>query len=295
MAKSALHRGKTGMLTMVAMAADALGRTLAEDFRRTFGSVNLEHAERLDAISRVALECIGRSDALYHSVEHTFLVTLVGRDILHGRMLTERIEPEDYAHLIVACLLHDIGYVRGVLRGDGENSFIVNKEGKAVSLARGASDAALTPYHVERSKIFARERLARSAALDAERVARAIEFTRFPCNRVPNGTDEEREGRLVQAADLIGQLGDPLYPKKANALFQEFEEVGVNRELGYETPADLVERYPDFYWNGVSPHLTEAISYLNVTTRGRQWVANLHSHVFCAEHHYALMGPQRCE
>jgi hypothetical protein len=69
------------MLTMVAMAADALGRTLAEDFRRTFGSANFEHAERLDAISRVALECIGRSDALYHNVEHTLLVTLVGLDI----------------------------------------------------------------------------------------------------------------------------------------------------------------------------------------------------------------------
>src|SRR3954447_23967104 len=125
-------RGLDNMLTMVAMAADALGRTLAKDFRRTFGSVNLEHAERLDAISRVALECLGRSDALYHSVEHTLLVTLVARDILHGRMLTERIEPDDYAHLIVACLLHDIGYVRGVLRGDGKNSFIVNEEGKTV-------------------------------------------------------------------------------------------------------------------------------------------------------------------
>jgi len=74
-------RGLDKMLTMVAMAADALGRTLAEDFRRTFGSANFEHAERLDAISRVALECIGRSDALYHNVEHTLLVTLVGLDI----------------------------------------------------------------------------------------------------------------------------------------------------------------------------------------------------------------------
>src|SRR4051794_30746584 len=34
-----------------------------------------EHAERLDAISRVALECLGKSDALYHNVEHTLLVT----------------------------------------------------------------------------------------------------------------------------------------------------------------------------------------------------------------------------
>jgi len=102
-----------------------------------------------------------------------------------------------------------------------------------------------------------------------------------------------REGRLVQAADLIGQLGDPLYLKKANALFYEFEEIGLNRQLGYASPADLVERYPDFYWNGVSPHLKEAVAYLNVTAAGRQWIANLHSHVFCAEHAFALMGPQR--
>ena len=32
---------------------------------------------------------------------------------------------------------------------------------------------------------------------------------------------------------------------------------------------------------------------LNVTVAGRQWIANLHSHVFCAEHAFALMGPQR--
>jgi len=134
------------MMNMVAMTADALGRLLAEDFKRTFGSVHQEHAERLDAISRVALECLGKSDALYHNVEHTLLVTLVGLDILRGRMLTERLEPDDYAHLVVACLLHDIGYVRGLLRGDGGNSFVVDASGRRVTLPRGASDAALAPY-----------------------------------------------------------------------------------------------------------------------------------------------------
>jgi len=50
------------------------------------------------------MECLGRTDALYHNLEHTMLVTLVGRDILRGRTLTERIEATDYDHLIVACL-----------------------------------------------------------------------------------------------------------------------------------------------------------------------------------------------
>src|SRR5919206_1505760 len=160
------------MINMVAMVADALGRLLARDFKRTFGSAHLEHAERLDAIARVALECIGKSDALYHNIEHTLLVTLVGLDILRGRMLTERIEPDDYDHLIVACLLHDIGYVRGVLKGDTETAYVVDESGRTVTLPRGASDAALAPYHVDRSKMFVRDRLGRSPLIDAERVAR---------------------------------------------------------------------------------------------------------------------------
>jgi hypothetical protein len=281
------------MMTVPAMVADELGKRLAEDFRRLFGTSHLDEAERLDSIARVALECLGKSDALYHNVEHTFLVTLVGRDILHGRILTERIEPQDYSHLIIACLLHDIGYVRGILKGDSNDRFVVDENGRTVALERGASDAALTPYHVDRSKIFVMERLGPSPTLDAQRVARAVEFTRFPTSRPLLETPEDREGRLVQAADLIGQLGDPLYLKKANALFYEFEEIGLNSQLGYSSPADMVERYPDFYWNSVSPHLKEAIAYLNVTVAGRQWIANLHSHVFCAEHAFGLMGPQR--
>src|SRR3954470_8499128 len=154
------------MINMVAMTADALGRLLHEDFKRTFGSAHQEHAERLDAISRVALECLGKSDALYHTVEHTLLVTLVGRDILRGRVLTERLEPDDYAHLIVACLLHDIGYVRGILQGDRDGIYVVDASGRRVTLPRGASDAALAPYHVERSKIFVGERLGPSPTLD---------------------------------------------------------------------------------------------------------------------------------
>jgi hypothetical protein len=281
------------MMTIPAIAADELGKHLANDFRRLFGSSHQDEAERIDGIARIALECLGKSDALYHNVEHTFLVTLAGQDVLRGRMLTERLEPEDYSHLIVACLLHDIGYVRGILKGDGKDRFVVDAEGRTVTLERGASDAALAPYHVDRSKIFVMERLGKSPTLDAERITRAVELTRFPACRSADDVPEDREGRLVQAADLIGQLGDPLYLKKANALFYEFQEIGLNRQLGYASPADLVERYPDFYWNSVSPHLEEAVGYLNVTAAGRQWIANLHSHVFCAEHSFGLMGPQR--
>ena len=280
------------MDTIAAVAAKKLSKLLAKDFREIFGSAQSDEAERLGALARTTIECIARSDALYHNFEHTVLVTIVGRDILRGRTLSSRIEPEDYVHLIVACLLHDIGFVRGVLSGDTKTEFVIDRSGKTVTLPRGASDASLAPYHVDRSKLFVYERLGDTPTIDASRVAAAIELTRFPPS--PNSDSDETglEPRLVQSADLIGQLGDPLYPKKANALFYEFEELGRNRQLGYASPADLVEKFPGFYWNTVSAHLEEGMKYLSLTASGRQWIANLHNHIFSAEHFNWLMGPQ---
>jgi hypothetical protein len=241
----------------------------------------------------LSLECIGNSDALYHNVEHTMLVTLVGYDIMKGRALLTHTTPGDYSHLLVACLLHDIGYVRGILKGDGIDGYVIDGRGNKINVPRGSSDAALLQHHVDRSKLFVMDRLSNHDHLDAERIARAIEFTRFPASTIEPDDDGNEEGSLVRAADLIGQLGDPQYLRKANALYYEFEEVGLNRQLGYESPADLTELYPQFYWKTVSPHVQTAIRYLNVTSSGRQWIANLYSNVFRAERDLSLTGPER--
>ena len=126
------------------------------------------------------------------------------------------------------------------------------------------------------------ERIATSDVLDAARIARAIEFTRFPTFAEADDEGNE-EGSLLRAADLIGQLGDPHYLRKANALYYEFDELGMSKQLGYASPADLVDLYPQFYQNNVSPHIQSAIRYLNVTSSGRQWIANLDSNLFRAE------------
>ena len=280
------------MKTITAIAAQKLGKFIAKDFRSLFGAAQNDKAERLGLFARSTIECLARSDALYHNYEHTLQVTIVGREILAGMTLTKRIEPDDYSHLIIACLLHDIGYVRGILSDDTETEFVVDGSGKKVTLPRGASDAALAPYHVDRSKLFAAERLAKSP-IDVSRIAAAIEKTRFPAQAAAAGGNDNIEPKLVQAADLIGQLGDPMYPRKANALYSEFEEVGMNRQLGYSSPADIIDKYPSFYWNNVSDHIGDGIKYLNMTGSGRQWIANLHNHILCAEHSHRFMGPQR--
>jgi hypothetical protein len=102
----------------------------------------------------------------------------------------------------------------------------------------------------------------------------------------------DEEGSLARAANLIGQLGDPHYLQKANALYYEFDEVGFNKRFGYASPAELMDLYPQFYFNNVSPYLQTAIRYLNVTSSGRKWIATLYSNVFRAQRELRLSGPQ---
>jgi len=280
------------MITVPELAAEALSSFLAADMKRRFGSSHARLAELIPSVARVALECIGNSDALYHNVEHTLLVTLVGHEIMRGRALLAPTLPSDYAHFIIACLMHDIGYVRGILNDDGDDGFVVDGKGGKVQLPRGSSDAALAPYHVDRSKQFVQTRIDAIEGLDAARIGRAIEYTRFPISGLASEEDMDEEGALLRAADMIGQLGDPHYLRKVNALFHEFEENGMNKQFGYATPADLTDLYSQFYWDSVSLYVQTAIRYLNVTSSGRQWIANLYSNVFRSEREPTLSGPQ---
>jgi hypothetical protein len=280
------------MLNSTSLLADALGRNLSQTFRRIYGDEEPRMASALDEAARLVMERIACSDALYHNCEHTALVTLCVQDILRGRRLERTITPSDWGHMILAALNHDIGYVRGICAGDTADHFVIDAEGHTVTPPRGASDAFLTPYHVDRGKIKVRERFAPVPFIDAERIASAIELTRFP---VPDDEDHaatDTDAGLVRAGDLIGQLADPLYPRKLNALFHEFVETGVHQKLGYISPADMVDHYPQFFWSKVERYISDALRYLGMTMEGRQWTATLYSHIFAIEHNRRSMGPQ---
>lgn len=281
------------MLNPVTLVADALGDHLAQNYRDVFGEREPEHATTLQAIAKLVIEHLADSDALYHDRDHTLMVTLVGQSILRGQMLVQSVSADDWLHFTVALLCHDIGYLRGICPGDTEQGFVINEQGGTVRPPRGASDAFLTPHHVERAKIFVRHRFCTIPNLDPERIARAIELTRFPVPEDSNHEDAESEAGLLRAADLIGQLGDPYYPRKLNALFHEFVETGTAEQLGFSSPADIAERYPRFFWSKVEPCIGPALGHLERTVDGKQWIANLYAHVFVEEHVRARPGPQR--
>jgi len=274
-----------------AVISNAFGEYLSNLYLSYFSHRNEEYAAYIGGAARLILERIGNSDAPYHDTEHTIMVTLVGQQILRGRLLSHAIRPDDWLHYTLALLVHDIGYCRDVCRGDKDGEVVISSEGDTIVPPKGSSDAILAPYHIERAKIYARERFAESQMVDENRIIRAIEFTRFPVPQDPKFADTESEPALVRAADLIGQMGDPFYHRKISGLFHEFTEVGIARQLGYDSPIDLVEQYPKFFWSQVRPYIGPALRYLEVTVEGKQWVAQLYNHIFQVETRSRNLGP----
>ncbi len=274
------------MFNPTELLIDAFVKRLQQAYRRTYGNLEGGYASIIGWAGRMALENIANSDALYHNVEHTLMVTLVGQEILKGKHLREGgVMPYDWLHFLISLLCHDIGYVRGVCRDDRPGRYTTGVRDQTVSPPLGATDAALTPYHVDRGKRFVRERFGGHELIDAEIISRNIELTRFP---VPDDTDHQDTADypgLLRAADLIGQLADPHHLRKFPALFYEFEETGTNARLGYRTPEDLRNDYPTFYWSVVNRYIQDGLRHLRVTQEGKQWIANLYAHVFTVEHH----------
>ena len=279
------------MINLSRMMINYLVEEVQKAYFHTYSNLEPEIGNMIGWTARLALENIANSNALYHNLEHTVMVTMAGQAIIEGKHLIEgEVTPKDWLNYMIALLCHDIGYVRGVLRQDNGNRCATGIEGKMVELPDGGTDIALTPYHVDRSKQFVRERFGKKLLggvdqlVDVESITTYIELTRFPPPDDPTYQDTNNYAGLTRAADFIGQLGDPQYLRKTPALFYEFEETNANQQLGYKTPGDLTKTYAAFFWNIVNPYIKDAVKYLSVTQEGKQWIASLYAHVFTVEH-----------
>ncbi len=278
------------------LITDAFVDHLISRFRRAFPGERHQLEGVLEQACRTALENLSNCDAAYHDINHTVLVTDVGQTILWGRISSQGdIGPSDWVNAVIAMLFHDIGYLRGVLKGDRTGDYLCDHEGNRVSPPPGSTDASMAPYHVTRSRLFVEQRFVSEPLLDVEIISDYIEMTRFP---VPNDAFYQRAGDLgglVRAADLIGQLADPRYLQKLAHLYAEFQENGDAERMGYTNPGHLRSTYPAFFYQKVSPYITEGLRFLRKTEEGKVWVAQLYSHVYTEQHHEPSFGPERID
>ena len=130
------------MFNPTQMVIDGFIRELRAMYERTYGMLEPGYPGVISFVAQLALENIATSDAAYHDVIHTIMVTLVGQEVLRGRHISVGgVTPRDWLHFIVSLLCHDIGYVRGICRGDANGSYVMNIAGDKVNVPAGATDA----------------------------------------------------------------------------------------------------------------------------------------------------------
>jgi hypothetical protein len=236
--------------------------------------------------SSISLENIANGDMLYHNVDHTIMVTSVGQEIIRGKHLFEGgFSAEDGLNYLLALLCHDVGFVKGACKKDDLTKGLFDDgEGGMIKIAETGTCALLQPHHVSRGKLFVHERFDNFNFVDLDLVTDCIERTRFPVPETGNYQGTDDLPGLARAADLIGQLGDPEYLHKIPALFYEFEELGINKIMGCESPGELRRGYAHFFWGVVHKYVDDGVKLLQVTQEGKEWISRLHSHVFECEH-----------
>lgn len=259
---------------------DAFVDHTQQEFVSLFGVPDSAQSRALEQATRTALNTLLNCDCSYHDIQHTMLVTDAGLAILRGRQTARGdLTAHDWLQAVVAMLFHDVGYLRQLLTTDNASASVIDELGNTLTPLPGATDACMTPYHVDRGTMYVQERFATDPAIDTDTVMECIEMTRFPVPKLPEYQVTDTLPALVRAADLIGQMADPQYVQKLPRLFNEFVETGEAQRLGFANAAELCHGFPEFFYSQVHPYIGDSIAYLKLTQDGWTWIANLFHHL----------------
>ena len=258
---------------------------LRDEYARNFPDGAPAHGHAIERAARVALSHIARSNALYHDLSHTILVTQIGQHLLRGKILrSEDVNSSDWMHFVISTLCFAVGFVRDVCPGDdGKGTCVVDANGKKLVMPRGVTDGWLWPYFTDRSKLFVMHHFRNDTVVDASRVAANVEYARFPPLSDRNRETATYPG-LLRAAHLIGSIADPDFDIKTKPLMVELEESGMTRLLGYSDIEKFRLGFHDMFWNTMYPLVADGMKLLDMTGDGREFVAHLHAHLLVESH-----------
>src|SRR5690606_42086276 len=129
------------MINWQELTIDMFVQQLRTSYQRTYGDINSDFGRIVAWCGRLSLENISNSDALYHDIDHTIMVSLAGLSIIEGKHLREGgVTPNDWMHYMIAVLCHDIGYVKGVCRNDVKDVFASGQGSEMIKISPDGTD-----------------------------------------------------------------------------------------------------------------------------------------------------------
>ncbi len=184
-----------------------------------------------------------KCNTLYHDLQHTMDCLLVMARLMHGAFVNGVTFTERDLNLgLISALMHDTGYIQAI--GDDKGT-----------------GAKYTITHIKRSIEFMEKYFlehgfpladfqACSNFLRCTGIEVKINEIDFPSH------EHEILGKILGAADLIGQMSDKKYLEKLPLLYREFKEGGVP---GFNHEFDLLKQTPNF-WEVVKERFATELS-----------------------------------
>ncbi len=167
----------------------------------------------------------------YHDITHIMDTLLAAARLFDGYNLKGLLLPEDLAALLLlATLLHDIGYIQEEWDTEGTGAkYSRNHEERSIEFMTKNAAA----LRIEQQEFAPIANLIRSTDL------------KLSFETIPFSVEHERHaGAFLGTADLLGQMADRAYLEKLLFLYYEFREAGI---AGYNTEFDILRKTRDFY------------------------------------------------
>ena len=93
------------MFNPTQIVIQAFVEQLKDRYDQIYGILEPAYPAIIGFVGRLALENISNSDAAYHDMNHTIMVTLVGQEILLGKHTSEGgVKPRDWLHFMISLL-----------------------------------------------------------------------------------------------------------------------------------------------------------------------------------------------
>ena len=161
----------------------------------------------------------------YHNLNHTTDTVLAMARLMHGAHASDfTLEKRDIGLGLISALMHDVGYIQqsSETRGTGAQFALVHVPRGIAFMRTYMQKNGFTSYDYRKCR----------AAILCTDLNLQISTIAF------ESRSNARMGKMLAAADLIGQTADRRYLEKLKFLYQEFKEAGIR---GYDTELELFE------------------------------------------------------